>query len=103
MWHSADTVLTQIDMDAIDYDPESGSIEGVSDELDRIAAEQPFLVKELGRQKKADPKDSGKTGGNNGKQGASGRQPGGAGRQVQGLDAERKKKLGEKYKILNRR
>lgn len=99
VWHSADNVLSQIDMDAIDYDPESGTIEGVSDELSRIADEQPFLVKEKGKPKRqTKDADSDK-----GKRGASGNQPGGAGRQVHGMDKKRKEELAKKFPVLNRR
>lgn len=100
VWHSADNVLSQIDFDAIDYDAESGTIEGVSDELNRIAGEQPFLIKEKGKPaKKPADKDGDKTG----KAGASGNQPGGAGRQVHGMDEKRKKDLGARFPVLNRR
>lgn len=100
VWHSADTVLSQMNMDEIDFDPESGSIEGVSEELDRIAEEQPFLIKSKGKPKRQDKKEND---GNQGKRGASGNQPGGAGRQVQGLDAKRKKELSDRFPMMKQR
>jgi len=101
VWHSAETVISQMNMDDIDFDPESGSIEGVSEELDRIATEQPFLIKSTGKAKRQNKKEQQE--GNQGKPGASGYQPGGAGRQVQGLDAKREKELKAKFPVLNRR
>lgn len=100
VWHSTQNVYSQIDLDAIDFDPESGTIEGVTEELDRIAREQSFLVKEKGKAKSTKEKDE--NGG--GRQGPSGRQPGGAGRTVaHGMDQQRETKLKEKYSFLGRR
>lgn len=102
VWHSVQNVVSQINADAIDFDAESGIIEGVSDELNRIASEQPFLVKEKGKAKSSKDDDEEDKGGSS-KRGASGRQPGGAGtKAVHGMDPQREKELKNRFPILGR-
>ncbi|WNM67160.1 hypothetical protein SEA_ERUTAN_13 [Gordonia phage Erutan] len=97
VWFDTSDVIANLDMDAIDFDLESGSIDGIADELNRIASAKPHLVKEKGKVKKKED-DGQQT-----RRGASGRQPGGAGAQIHGMDKSRRDELGAKYPVLNRR
>lgn len=98
IWFDPSDVFSNIDLDSIEFDPESGTIEGIAEELNRIATAKPHLVKEKGKaKKKADDDDEGR------RKGASGRQPGGAGSQRHGMEKSRRQELGQKYPILNRR
>ncbi|XBA13344.1 hypothetical protein SEA_XENIA2_13 [Gordonia phage Xenia2] len=99
VWHDTSDVIANLDMDAVDFDVESGTIDGIADELNRIASAKPHLVKEKGKTKRQQQDDDGKTT----RRGASGRQPGGAGSQIHGMDKSRRDELGAKYPILNRR
>lgn len=102
VWHDPATVISQIDFDEVTFDPESGTIEGIEDELNRIAKDKPFLVKSSKKAKQVQNGQKLDAEGNPMKNGASGRQPGGAGSVIPGGDPVRRGKLAEKYK-LNRR
>ncbi|WPH57962.1 scaffolding protein [Gordonia phage LuckyLeo] len=101
VWFDTSDVITNLDMDAIDFDLESGSIDGIADELNRIASAKPHLVKEKGKPKTKGKEEEG--GGQTRRRGASGRQPGGAGVQIHGMDKSRRDELVNRYPIIGRR
>lgn len=44
-WHDPDAVLTLVDMDLIEVDPETDKVKGVKEALKKLAAEKPYLLK----------------------------------------------------------
>lgn len=92
-WHDVDSTIASLDLDGIEIDLESGTVEGLKEELTRVAKEKPFLVKSTKGAKKETTNGSGSSQGDqNGasvKQGASGVNPGGAGQQTKQLIASR--------------
>jgi len=96
-WHDVDVVISALNLDDVDIDVESGTVEGLSEELKRVAREKPFLVKsKAGERRKNDD-------GNGGQQqrGSSGNNPGGAGHQ-QNQQVTQRDSLLKKYKALQR-
>lgn len=94
VWHDSDVVLAALDLSAIEVDLETGTVEGLSEELARVAKEKPFLVKETKGAKKKDDAGNGGTSGTAGTQtqtklGSSGINPGGAGSQANQQIAQR--------------
>lgn len=98
-FHDVDDVIAFVDRKEIDIDAASGTIEGLGEELKRLAREKPYLVSEvIGKkpQQKQEQDDNGE------KHGASGFNPGGAGNgSKQKANADRAR-LVSKYN-LNRR
>lgn len=97
-WHDVDVVISALSLEDIDIDVESGTVEGLSEELKRVAKEKPFLVKAKAGSRK-DGESS--NGGQRQQTGSTGINPGGAGRQQDQQVAQRDKLLG-KYKALRR-
>lgn len=87
-WQDVDVLVRELNTDAIDIDPETRSVDGLEDELKRIAEEKPFLVKKDNSQKR----DGG---------GKSGHNP----RKTQDQDqqATQREELVKKYKVLQGR
>lgn len=100
-FHDTDTVLSALDRESITLDLESGTVEGLSEELKRVAKDKPFLVKatKRGSQKQGDQdEDQGgrNQGGNNGR---TGNNPGGAGGSIGGARVTERDALIKKYKL----
>lgn len=92
-WHDVASTIANLDMDGVEIDLESGTVEGLKEELTRVAKEKPFLVKSTKGTKKENQNGNESGQGNqNGagtKQGASGVNPGGAGQQTKQQIASR--------------
>lgn len=108
VWHDIATVIPALDMDEIKINVETGEIDGLSEELKRVAKEKPFLVKSKQSEKTGGGNSGGGGGGNNnsggsGFTGSSGYNPNNSGtdRQSQETLAERQR-LEKKYKVLRR-
>jgi len=72
VWHDPEAVLKLVDMDAIEVDPETGTVKGVKDALTKLSRDKPFLLKGKQGDEKKNEKGSGTIG-------ASGHNPGGGG------------------------
>lgn len=90
-WHDLQMLVSALDRGEIDIDLESGTVEGLSEELKRVAREKPFLLKSNTK--------SGGDGGNEQKKGSTGNNPGGAGNRQQDQRLTDRQKLIDKYKI----
>lgn len=98
-WHDVDVVVAALDLGEIDIDVESGTVEGLSDELKRVAREKPFLVKSKSGSRQNGGDDGGS--GQQQRRGSTGNNPGGAGHQ-QNQQVTQRESLLKKYKALQR-
>lgn len=98
IWHDVGDVVSALDLQAIQVDLEEGKIEGLAEELKRIANAKPHYVKS---KKSSRKQDDGSNNGNGAGStiGASGSNPGGAG-SPNNADAARRAALEEKYPVL---
>lgn len=79
-WHDLDLVITALDSEIVTVDLDEGRVEGIAEELKRIAKDKAFLVKSSKKEKKQEDQN-GKPQGQQQQRGASGTNPGGAGQQ----------------------
>lgn len=99
-WHDSSVVMAALDMTNIEVNLEEGTVEGLSEELARVAKEKAFLVK-AAKGADAKKKDGEGTNEQQQKKGPSGQQPGGAGQQVNQKLAQRQE-LEKKFPALRR-
>lgn len=90
-WHDASDLHNALDMDQIDIDVEAGSVEGLADELKRVAKDKPYLLKS-GKKDGDDDKEVKKNG-------PSGQNPGGAGSRAAAEKASDREYLINKYRL----
>lgn len=91
-WHDVTVLRAALDMGEIEVDVESGTVDGLSDELKRVAREKPFLLKGA-------KKDDGDGDQKDKKNGSSGNNPGGAGDRSKEQQVAERERLVQKYKL----
>lgn len=94
-FHDESDVIALLNLGDIDIDPVSGTIEGLGEELKRIARDKPYLVAEtLGKKRQQKQDGSGQ-----GKQGASGINPGGVGTTQQDAKTQQREAIAKRFNL----
>lgn len=100
VWHDSESVYAALAHEDIDIDLQTRSIDGLEDELDRIAGEKPFLVKSIIKKSTKTTGGNSKTGENKkAGNGSSGNNPG-SGNPGGGAARLTREELAKKYKAL---
>lgn len=93
-WHDADEVFSKLELMDLEIDPETGTVDGLKEQLKSIAKKKPYLLKE-GPSKKDDKEGA--------QIGSTGHNPRGSGARSTGTrttNATRREELAKKYKSL---